>query len=491
MDMYIDMLALAVFQEISHFNKHSVKMDVEKVAVFASVGFAIAIAAFVIWGPSPKPRKKGKVIGINNLGYTCFLNSLLQALAACPVFIGWLKKQYDKNGKVNFISTLLSVFEKINGYAEDLYGDVTPIEIISSLGNQWKFAPGHQDVHELFHVVLSALQAEIQPGNRKGCLSDALPQSPIMITDTKKLGDPLTFRSVSCNDIVSANKNPNIPNGFDRNCNNHVISSTSISSIPMTYNKPGIILARSSELLSKNVEIEKNKESFKPWSSLCTMSFSTAPPISIEVHPFSGLLTSQLQCSCCKWKSAVHYDKLETVSLPLPPFGPHIRSHHTLEELLTRFVTSEVVQDVLCDGCGMRCLATKTLTLGKLPKCLCLHISRTTWSSSGIPIKRDDPVKFPEILTLDPYTFTETKKRNARGDPEATMLLSNRTTLQDKHKYQLRAIVEHRGPVDSGHFVCYRRGNKNNQWLYTSDNVVEIITANLGMMTHCQYTKMM
>lgn len=91
-----------------------------------------------------------------------------------------------------------------------------------------------------------------------------------------------------------------------------------------------------------------------------------------------------------------------------------MRSYHTLEELLTRFVTSEIVQDVLCDGCGMHCLSTKTLTLGKLPKCLCLHISRTTWSNSGTPIKRDDPVKFPQILTLDPYTFTETKKRNAR-----------------------------------------------------------------------------
>ena len=55
------------------------------------------------------------------------------------------------------------------------------------------------------------------------------------------------------------------------------------------------------------------------------------------------------------------------------------------------------------------------------------------------------------------------------------MLLS-RTTIQDKHKDQLRAIVEHRGPVDSGHFVCYRRGNKMNQWLYTSDNVVESIS---------------
>ncbi|XP_031846038.1 ubiquitin specific protease 30 [Nomia melanderi] len=452
-------------------------MDVEKIAVFASLGFAIAVAAFVLWGPSPKPRKKGKVIGINNLGYTCFLNSLLQALAACPIFIEWLKQQSEKNGKVNFISTLLSVFKKINGYAEDLYGDVTPIEIISSLGNLWSFAPGYQDAHELFHIVLNALQAEIQPVNRKGCLSDALPESPTMLADAEKLGDPLTFRSVSCNDIASANKKSNMPNGFDRNCNNHVMSSTSsISSISLAYSKPGQILARSSELLSKNIGNEENKESFRTWSSLCAMPVPNFPPMSIEVHPFSGLLTSQLQCSNCKWKSPVRYDKLETVSLPLPPLGPHIRTHHTLEELLTRFVTSEIVQDVLCDGCGMRCLAAKTLTLGKLPKCLCLHISRTTWSPTGTPIKRDDPVKFPQILTLDPYTFTETKKRNARGDPEATMLLATRTTLLDKYKYQLRAVVEHRGPVDSGHFVCYRHGNKPNQWLYTSDNVVENIS---------------
>ncbi|XP_076160248.1 ubiquitin specific protease 30 isoform X2 [Ptiloglossa arizonensis] len=451
-------------------------MDVEKIAVFASVGFAIAVAAFVLWGPSPKPRKKGNIIGINNLGYTCFLNSLLQALAACPIFIGWLRVQCEKNGKVNFISTLLSVFKKINGYAEDLYGDVTPIEIISSLGNLWSFAPGHQDAHELFHVVLNALQAEIQPLNRKGCLSDALLQNPTMVVDIKKSSDSLSFRSVSCNDIVSANINPNTSNGFDKNCNNHVMSSTpSISNIPMAYNKPGMMLARSSEILSTNIESGENKESFRSWSSLCAMPVFNSPSISIEVHPFSGLLTSQLQCSNCKWKSAVRYDKLETVSLPLPPLSPHMRSYHTLEELLTRFVTSEIVQDVLCDGCGMHCLSTKTLTLGKLPKCLCLHISRTTWSNSGTPIKRDDPVKFPQILTLDPYTFTETKKRNARGEPEATMLLANRTTLTDKYKYQLRAIVEHRGPVDSGHFVCYRRGNKSDQWLYTSDNVVETI----------------
>lgn len=114
-------------------------------------------------------------------------------------------------------------------------------------------------------------------------------------------------------------------------------------------------------------------------------------------------------------QSSVRYDKLETLSLPLPPLtSSFVPQHHTLEWLLSRFVDSEIVRDVQCDGCSSRCTAIKTLTLGKLSKCLCLHIPRTTWSSSGMPIKRDDQITFPEFLVLDPYTYTETKKRSAQ-----------------------------------------------------------------------------
>lgn len=31
-----------------------------------------------------------------------------------------------------------------------------------------------------------------------------------------------------------------------------------------------------------------------------------------------------------------------------------------------------------------------------------------------MPIKRDDQITFPEFLVLDPYTYTETKKRSAQ-----------------------------------------------------------------------------
>ncbi|XP_015597416.1 ubiquitin carboxyl-terminal hydrolase 30 homolog [Cephus cinctus] len=454
-------------------------MDVERIAVFAGVGFALAVGAFVLWGPSPRPRRRGQVVGITNLGYTCFLNSLLQSLASCPTFISWLQKQHNKTQKISFTSTLVSVLEKINGFSDDLYGDVTPVEIITSLGPLWSFAPGHQDAHELFHVVLSALQAESQPVNRKGCLSDALPEGLQVISDIKGSGDPLGLRSVSCNDIAASEKHPEALTTIDKNCNDQMIASTqSVSRTSIPSNKPGMILARSSEILTKEELVNcADKGIFRPWSSLCAIPLPSVPALSNEVHPFSGLLTSQLQCTNCNWKSSVRYDKLESVSLPLPPASAALTwRRHTLTELFSRLVTSEIIHDVQCDGCALRCPAVKTLTLGKLPRCLCLHIPRTTWSSSGMPIKRDDPVIFPEILVLDSFTFTETKKRSSQGGMQAMLILANQNTTHGKHRYRLRAVVEHRGPVDAGHFVCYRRGNRPGQWLYTSDTTVESTT---------------
>lgn len=116
------------------------------------------------------------------------------------------------------------------------------------------------------------------------------------------------------------------------------------------------------------------------------------------------------------FKGSVRFDKLESVSLPLPPRGDGLFLFRslTLVELLSRLVSREKINDVQCDGCNKRCAAYKTLTFGKLPKCLCLHIQRTGWSSSGMLMKRDDPVIFNECLILDPFTYTETKRRQVK-----------------------------------------------------------------------------
>ncbi|XP_012255280.2 ubiquitin carboxyl-terminal hydrolase 30 [Athalia rosae] len=459
-------------------------MDVEKIAMVAGVGFALAVGAFVLWGPSPRPRRKSQIIGLTNLGYTCFMNALLQSLAACPTFAGWLETRRGDTEKGSFACSLLSVLDRINGFcAETIYGDVTPIEIITSLGPLWIFTPGHQDAHELFHVVLSALQAEMQPVNRKGCLSDALPEVNPVISDIKGSGDTFGFRSVSCSDISKEDHE----SGISVKCNQHLADQMIASAklIPKSFGnvqegpKPGMILARSSEVIFKSgsQNLMTKDLTSRAWNSLCTIPSPSLPALCNAAHPFSGLLTSQLKCTNCNWKSSVHYDKFESVSLPLPPASSSLTwRRHTLAELLSRFVTSEVIHDVQCDGCSSRCPAVKTLTLGKLPKCLCIHIPRTTWGRSGTPIKRDDPVIFPEILLLDPFTFTEAKKRNSQGTSHAMVGLFDQNSGHGKNRYRLRSVVEHRGLVDAGHFVSYRRGNRPGQWIYTSDTTVERTT---------------
>lgn len=107
------------------------------------------------------------------------MNTLLQALAACPQFIAWLQLYNNATpDRKSLITSLLNTLEVVNGTHTTLRGDpYSPgavLRALKSLG--WAIPQEEHDAHELFHIMLSTLEEEAHRPKQVGSLSDALPE---------------------------------------------------------------------------------------------------------------------------------------------------------------------------------------------------------------------------------------------------------------------------------------------------------------------------
>lgn len=129
-------------------------------------------------------QRRGQIAGLHNFGRTCFLNTLLQALAACPQFIAWLQLYNGASAdRKSLITSLLNTLEVVNGTHSSLRGDpYSPgavIRALTSLG--WVIPQEEHDAHELFHVLLASLEEESMHPKQIGSISDALPENKITL----------------------------------------------------------------------------------------------------------------------------------------------------------------------------------------------------------------------------------------------------------------------------------------------------------------------
>ncbi|CAB3370220.1 Hypothetical predicted protein [Cloeon dipterum] len=408
------------------------------------------MGSFVLWGPAPKRLKGSKrsraVKGLANMGETCFLNTLLQALAACPLFCHWLEQHKDSR----LASALHEIITFVNGYGAESDTALFPRAVVSALSaHGWSMGLGQQDSHELFFILMSSLEEQATP---------AVQQTDILALLDKEPG------ADQAEVVVQAVRQ------------------------------------------NENNESPPSKESKRPfYLSRAGKQMKTATSQKFE-FPFRGQQLSQLTCTICSKSSVVQHQAFDCLSLTLPSKGFVSCS---LDQLLSSFTAPEQVSGVLCEHCSKgggsptKTSFVKQLSVGRLPKSLCIHIQRTSWMSNGQAYKRRDFVSFPEVLVMDKFTYfhKERLKRallkqlvprptdlnltpsaandnNAGDSSKAVVSIVSEVidgNINDaRHKYLLQAVVVHIGEVNSGHFVTFRRvpqpSKCQEQWVCTSDD---------------------
>ncbi|CAH1801581.1 unnamed protein product [Owenia fusiformis] len=454
-------------------------MDCNTLKVLGGVAAAVVAGVYVLWGPGDSrrtPRRKDTCPGLTNLGNTCFLNAVLQALAPCKSIMHWLGdfvEQHIHQNYSDFLAyTLVKVLKDLNNEGTALTDDVTPYEVTDALrSRRWVISQDEQDAHELFHVLTESLDEE----------TSRFPAvlSLLEVLDLQK-GQYLNHTD------FKSKINSELPSLPERQSNN----------LPFR----GLLACQ----LSCKLCGYKNPVKHDTFDSLSL----SLPDHTLGVLTLDRLLRDYITSETVQSVSCEGCAKIQQAINKSPPGSPAPK---------TTFA--------------------KRMTISKLPRSLCLHIQRTVWLNNGSNMKKFDIVKFPEILIMDNYVYhkqalrpqevssrlvggqevkqdlvvpsTPKKQRQVPSSylrPSLTDPPLTRGPLRPKEldipsqsshnltngnqinsypgnsnhsdMYKLVSVVVHLGGVESGHFITYRRapGEYSHKWLYTSDSMVKRVT---------------
>lgn len=181
--------------------------------------------------------------------------------------------------------------------------------------------------------------------------------------------------------------------------------------------------------------------------------------------------------------------------------GKDLDSANTLQDCLSRFTEPELLgpsSKMHCSTCGTRQEAMKQLSIRTLPPIVCFHFKRFEQSFAGIRrnemVKIDTPIEFPaDGLDLSSFRTSEVLRRrnvmntSSAGTTVETALLKamskelkeqNSNTTGDGSElresrealYDLFAVVNHIGKIDSGHYTAMVR--KQGMWFRCDDDKV-------------------
>lgn len=370
--------------------------------------------------------------GLTNLGNSCYMNCIIQSLAATPQLTGFF-----------FLSNGDSSVKSVTGYKKH-------INISNTLGTKGVITSNFVDL-----------------------LTN-------MISNKGKYFSPKLFKQI----MGSLSPGKQFANSDQQDCVeflNYILDSLHED----LNQRAAKSLEERASIMELSPQQEKSRELLPirlaltiEWERYLKLNFS------VIVDYFQGQYLSQLKCLVCGLTSTT-YNTFSVLSLPIPTSPDRILGNFLLSQCLDKFTETELLDDENkwhCPRCKAFTRLTKKISITRLPSALIIHFKRFGYETTGKFKKLDTFIKYPvdEILDLTSYwplvgTYAKDDQSDRISVEKEQELLATMPVRNQKppFKYRLYSVVNHFGNLTTGHYTSYVRKETDvpskNNWCYFDD----------------------
>ncbi|CDW82058.1 oxysterol binding family protein [Stylonychia lemnae] len=400
--------------------------------------------------------------GIPNIGNTCYMNSLLQALTGCKLFMDYVRKLWKNITPINSDNDSIIVFKLLVLLLDLSRGnsEVVPDDLYQMMCENFTTHSEQMDSHELL-IYLQERITKIAAMHLRNMTYDEGLACPDLISVSTKSSQDLNEKESDIDDNLLISED--VKHGS-------IFEDSPIRQKEEEDRQNYLMQLKDDVKLSKFISgrLLRGVLQFKELSTNKKLG----------LNPFAGVYMSTIQCVNCGPDEAIHrWEVFYDLSVDVKK---------NIYQSLEQFFKSEQIADYTCIKCSLRVYLAnqsinqrqinfyiqlsagvmiwnikrqqinykrqrKSMTWMKIySKILCIHLKRVSYSVTGQMILNSGNIEYPEILDLSKIVIQYMHGQHFHQQ-------RNKCDVANSNSYELTAVIQHFGSAYGGHYIACKK----------------------------------
>lgn len=384
------------------------------------------------------------IAGLENIGNSCYMNSILQCLNNIPIFSAYIRNESLQKLEYIFSKRFRDNKEEYSErQIEELCEKTITCQLQKLFDNMWVIK---SDGVNLYFPIISG---SFIRSNLKDVIDTVGPFFSGM-----KQHDSQEFLNFILDQVhMDTGINVRLEVFMQPKVNNYKKAYMTYKEIQnndkYTIEEKAQAVECYKQYKMENIDVCTVFKSYNYW-----VKYIQNNKYSIINELFFGLFHSVITCTTCGAKRN-SFTPFTTMAIPIPNHSSEIE----LVDCLNKFSELETLSEsnmYTCKQCKEKRIVTKKMTIWEPPECIILHLERFKTENTHIIEKINTLVKFPITgLKLD-------------------MCYDSLHPINDR-VYDLYAVSNHSGSPSGGHYTAYAKNCENNNWYKFNDSTVQPI----------------